>query len=230
VLYVFRTLVDDDIPLNAGCMKPIEVIVPAKSMLNPAHPAAVVAGNVEVSTCVTNAIYGALGIVAGSQPTMNNFTFGDASRQYYETIAGGGGAGLSGPGKDSGFDGCSVVQTHMTNSRMTDPEVLEFRYPVRLERFEIRAGSGGAGRWHGGDGATRALRFLEPMSAAILSNGRTRGGFGMAGGSPGEAGRNEVLRADGRVEVLGHLGEVEMAAGDTFVIRTPGGGGYGPAQ
>ena len=229
VLYVFRTLVDDDIPLNAGCMKPIEVIVPEKSMLNPAQPAAVVAGNVEVSTCVTNAIYGALGIVAGSQPTMNNFTFGDASRQYYETIAGGGGAGLSGRGKDAGFDGCSVVQTHMTNSRMTDPEVLEFRYPVRLERFEIRAGSGGAGRWHGGDGATRALRFLEPMSAAILSNGRASGGFGMAGGAPGEAGRNEVVRADGRVEILGHLGEVEMAAGDTFVIRTPGGGGYGPA-
>jgi len=141
-------------------MKPIEVIVPEKSMLNPAQPAAVVAGNVEVSTCVTNAIYGALGIVAGSQPTMNNFTFGDASRQYYETIAGGGGAGLSGRGKDAGFDGCSVVQTHMTNSRMTDPEVLEFRYPVRLERFEIRAGSGGAGRSR--DGGRRHLRHPHP--------------------------------------------------------------------
>ena len=229
VLYVFRTLVDDDIPLNAGCMKPIEVIVPEGSMLNPRQPAAVVAGNVEVSTCVTNALYGALGILAGSQPTMNNFTFGDGARQYYETIAGGAGAGLSGLGQDAGFDGCSVVQTHMTNSRMTDPEVLEFRYPVRLERFEIRAGSGGAGRWKGGDGATRAVRFLAPMSAAILSNGRTAGGFGVAGGGAGEAGRNEVIRADGRVEPLGHLATVEMQAGDCFVIRTPGGGGYGAA-
>ncbi|UZG44533.1 hydantoinase B/oxoprolinase family protein [Caldimonas thermodepolymerans] len=231
VLYVFRTLVDDDIPLNAGCLKPIEVIVPEGSMLNPRPPAAVVAGNVEVSTCVTNALYGALGVLAGSQPTMNNFTFGNDEYQYYETIAGGSGAGIhigaDGPGLQ-GFDGTSVVQTHMTNSRLTDPEVLEFRYPVRLERFEIRAGSGGAGRFRGGDGGTRVVRFLEPMTASILSNGRSTAAFGLAGGAPGEPGRNYVLRADGSVQALTHIGSVEMGPGDCFVIETPGGGGYGP--
>jgi 5-oxoprolinase (ATP-hydrolysing) len=220
VLYVFRTLVDDDIPLNAGCLKPLEIIVPEGCMLNPKPPAAVVAGNVETSSCVTNALYGALKVMAASQCTMNNFTFGDYRYQYYETIAGGSGAG-------PGFDGTSVVQTHMTNSRLTDPEVLEFRFPVRLDSYEIRAGSGGAGRWRGGDGGVRRVRFLEPMTASILSNGRTRGAFGMAGGEAGAPGENRIERADGRVEILGAIGQSEMAAGDVFVISTPGGGGYG---
>jgi len=220
VLYVFRTLVDDDIPLNAGCLRPLEIIVPAGSLLNPLPPAAVVAGNVETSTAVTNALYGALGVLAASQCTMNNFTFGNGSHQYYETIAGGSGAG-------AGFAGTSMVQTHMTNSRLTDPEVLEMRFPVRLEAFEIRRGSGGAGRWAGGDGGVRRLRFLAPMTASILSNGRTQGAFGMAGGGPGATGKTWVERADGRVEILGHIGQAEMAAGDLFVIETPGGGGYG---
>ncbi|PIM51450.1 5-oxoprolinase [Roseateles chitinivorans] len=220
VLYVFRTLVDDAIPLNAGCLKPIDVIVPEGCMLNPRHPAAVVAGNVETSQCVTNALYGALGVMAAGQCTMNNFTFGDATHQYYETISGGSGAG-------PGFDGTSVVQTHMTNSRLTDPEVLEFRFPVRLDSYAIRQDSAGAGRWHGGQGGERRIRFLTPMTASILSNGRTAGAFGMAGGAPGAVGENRVERADGRVEVLGHIGQVEMAPGDVFVIRTPGGGGYG---
>jgi len=222
VLYVFRTLVDDDIPLNAGCLKPIHVLVPEGCMLNPTPPAAVVAGNVETSSCVTNALYGALGVMAASQCTMNNFTFGNAEHQYYETISGGSGAG-------SGFDGTSVVQTHMTNSRLTDPEVLEFRYPVRLDSYEIRAHSGGAGRWRGGDGGVRRIRFLEPMTASILSNGREHGAFGMAGGRPGAVGINRVERADGRIEALGHSAQVEMAANDVFVIETPAGGGYGTA-
>jgi 5-oxoprolinase (ATP-hydrolysing) len=222
VLYVFRTLVDDDIPLNAGCLKPLEVVVPEGCMLNPAPPAAVVAGNVETSTCVTNALYGALGVMASAQCTMNNFTFGNARYQYYETISGGSGAG-------PGFDGTSVVQTHMTNSRLTDPEVLEFRFPVRLESYEIRAGSGGAGQWRGGDGGVRRLRFLEPMTASILSNGRHHGAFGMDGGGPGATGRNRVERADGGVEALDHIGSVEMNPGDVFVVETPGGGGFGRA-
>lgn len=222
VLYVFRTLVDDDIPLNAGCLKPIRVIVPEGCMLNPTPPAAVVAGNVETSSCVTNALYGALGVMAASQCTMNNFTFGNAQYQYYETISGGSGAG-------PGFDGTSVVQTHMTNSRLTDPEVLEFRYPVRLDSYEIRTQSGGAGRWRGGDGGVRKIRFLQPMTASILSNGRTHGAFGMAGGRPGAVGVNHVERADGRIEALNHSAQTEMAVGDVFVIETPGGGGYGPA-
>jgi 5-oxoprolinase (ATP-hydrolysing) len=220
VLYVFRTLVDDDIPLNAGCLKPLEIIVPEGCMLNPRSPAAVVAGNVETSTCVTNALYGALGVMAAAQCTMNNFTFGNARYQYYETIAGGSGAG-------SGFAGTSVVQTHMTNSRLTDPEVLEYRFPVHLESFEIRRGSGGAGRWMGGDGAERRVRFLEPMTASILSNGRTHGAFGMAGGEAGAVGENHVERADGCIERLRHIAQVEMRAGDAFVVRTPGGGGFG---
>jgi 5-oxoprolinase (ATP-hydrolysing) len=220
VLYVFRTLVDDDIPLNAGCLKPLHVVVPEGCMLNPQSPAAVVAGNVETSTCVTNALYGALGVMAASQCTMNNFTFGDADHQYYETISGGSGAG-------EGFDGSSVVQTHMTNSRLTDPEVLELRFPVRLDSYAIRAGSGGAGRWRGGDGGVRRVRFLQAMTASILSNGRVAGAFGMAGGEAGAPGLNRVERAGGRVETLGHIGSVAMAAGDVFVIETPGGGGYG---
>ncbi|WP_020203690.1 hydantoinase B/oxoprolinase family protein [Cupriavidus sp. WS] len=222
VLYVFRTLVDEDIPLNAGCLKPIKVIVPEGSMLNPRYPASVVSGNVETSSCITNALYGALGVVAASQGTMNNFTFGNERYQYYETISGGSGAG-------NGFDGCDVVQTNMTNSRLTDPEVLEWRFPVRLESYEIRPGSGGAGRWHGGNGGIRRVRFLEPMTASILSNNRLHAPFGMASGAPGATGRNYVVRADGREEALGHVGRCEMAAGDVFVVETPGGGGFGEA-
>ena len=220
VLYVFRTLVNDDIPLNAGCLKPLKVIIPEGSMLNPQPPASVVAGNVETSTCITNALYGALGAMAAGQCTMNNFTFGNARHQYYETISGGTGAGPD-------FDGTSVVQAHMTNSRLTDPEVLEFRFPVRLESYEIRKGSGGAGRHKGGDGGVRRVRFLEPMTASILSNGRLHGAFGMAGGAAGAPGINRVERANGRSEALGHIGSVEMAPGDVFVIETPGGGGFG---
>jgi 5-oxoprolinase (ATP-hydrolysing) len=223
VLYVFRTLVDADIPLNAGCLKPLRVIIPAGSMLNPSYPASVVSGNVETSTCITNALYGALGAMASSQGTMNNFTFGNARYQYYETVAGGSGAG-------PGFGGTDVVQTNMTNSRLTDPEILEFRFPVRLESFAIRAGSGGAGRWRGGNGAVRQLRFLEPMMAAILSNNRIVAPFGMAGGASGALGRNSVRRADGSVEPLAHIGKVQMRAGDVFVIETPGGGGYGTPE
>jgi 5-oxoprolinase (ATP-hydrolysing) len=220
VLYVFRTLVDDEIPLNAGCLKPLRVIIPPGSMLNPRYPASVVSGNVETSTCITNALYGALGVMAAAQGTMNNFTFGNARYQYYETISGGSGAG-------EGFDGTDVVQTNMTNSRLTDPEILEFRFPVRLESYEIRHGSGGAGRWHGGNGGVRKVRFLEPMTAAILSNNRIHAPFGMAGGSPGALGKNRVERADGSALTLAHIGKVEMGAGDVFVIETPGGGGYG---
>ncbi|MFC3147019.1 hydantoinase B/oxoprolinase family protein [Piscinibacterium candidicorallinum] len=222
VLYVFRTLVDDDIPLNAGCLKPLKVIVPPGSMLNPNPPASVVSGNVETSSCVTNALYGALGVMASSQQTMNNFTFGNERYQYYETISGGSGAG-------DGYPGTAVVQTHMTNSRLTDPEVLESRFPVVLESYEIRRGSGGAGRWRGGDGGTRRVRFREAMMASILSNNRIHAPFGMAGGAPGALGANRVERADGRVEVLGHIGSAEMGPGDVFVIETPGGGGYGSA-
>ena len=220
VLYVFRTLVDDDIPLNAGCLKPLEVRIPEGCMLRPRYPAAVVAGNVETSQCITDSLYGALGLLAASQGTMNNFTFGNSRYQYYETVAGGSGAG-------AGFEGADVVQTHMTNSRLTDPEVLEWRYPVRLESFEIRHGSGGRGRWRGGHGAVRRVRFLEPMTAAILSGHRLVRPHGMAGGEPGAAGRNYVMRADGSVTELGPFAQTEMAAGDIFVIESPGGGGYG---
>ena len=230
VLYVFRTLVDDDIPLNAGCLKPIKVIIPPASLLNPNPPASVVAGNVETSSCITNALFGALGVMAASQCTMNNFTWGNAQYQYYETISGGSGAGgpsESGGCASPGFDGTSVVQTHMTNSRMTDPEVLEFRFPVRLESYEIRQGSGGDGQWRGGDGGVRRLRFLEPMTASILSNGRQVPAFGLAGGQAGALGINRVLRVGGAVEELGHIGQTEMEPGDMFEIHTPGGGGFG---
>ncbi len=233
VLYVFRTLVDDEIPLNAGCLKPLKIVIPEGSMLAPRYPAAVVAGNVETSSCITNALYGALGVLASAQGTMNNFTFGNSRYQYYETIAGGSGAGIvdlaAGADSKEGFDGTDVVQTHMTNSRLTDPEVLEFRFPVRLESYAIRHGSGGRGRWRGGSGGTRRVRFLEAMTASILSNNRVIAPFGLAGGEPGEPGRNRVIRADGRVEELPHIGSVEMAPGDVFVIDTPGGGGYGRA-
>jgi 5-oxoprolinase (ATP-hydrolysing) len=220
VLYVFRSLVDDDIPLNAGCLKPLKVIIPEGSMLNPLPPASVVAGNVETSSCITNALYGALGVMASSQPTMNNLTFGNAQYQYYETISGGSGAG-------EGFDGTSVVQTHMTNSRLTDPEVLEFRFPVRLQSYAIREGSGGAGRWHGGNGGIRRIEFLEPMTASILSNARVHPAFGMAGGSAGAVGINRVVRQDGTHQDVPHIAQVDMQAGDVFEIHTPGGGGYG---
>jgi N-methylhydantoinase B/acetone carboxylase, alpha subunit len=200
VLYVFRTLLDEDIPMNAGGLKPLTIVVPEGSMLNPRYPAAVVAGNVETSTCVTNALYGALGIMASSQPTMTNLTFGNARHQYYETISGGSGAGgrFNEAGElIGGFDGTSVVQTHMTNSRLTDPEVLELRFPVRLERYEIRRGSGGAGRWRGGDGGLRTLRFLEPMTVSLLANGWRHPAFGLAGGEAGAPGKGAHLE-DGR--------------------------------
>ena len=232
VLYVFRMLVDDDIPLNAGCLKPIEVVIPEGCMLRPSPPASVVAGNVETSTCITNAIIGALGLMGASQCTVNNFTFGNDRYQYYETISGGSGAG--GLFDDNGqlvggFPGTSVVQTHMTNSRMTDPEVLEWRFPVRLESYEIRSDSGGQGQWNGGNGGVRRLRFLQPMTASILSNGRVRGAFGMAGGGEGATGINRVVRVDGTQEELQHIGSVEMQPGDIFEIHTPGGGGFGAA-
>jgi 5-oxoprolinase (ATP-hydrolysing) len=232
VLYVFRTLVDDDIPLNAGCLKPLEVIIPEGSMLRPRYPAAVVAGNVETSQCITDALYGALGIMASAQGTMNNFTFGNERYQYYETIAGGSGAGATALAPDGtavdGFDGTDVVQTHMTNSRLTDPEVLEWRYPVLLESYAIRRGSGGTGRWRGGDGGTRRIRFLEAMTASILANHRRIAPHGMAGGSPGAAGRNWVERRDGARIDLGPADRADMEPGDVFVIETPGGGGFGP--
>ena len=229
VLYVFRTLVDDDIPLNAGCLKPIKVIIPAGSMLNPDPPASVVAGNVETSTCITNALFGALGVMAAGQCTMNNFTFGNARHQYYETISGGTGAGglFDQSGQlIGGFHGASVVQAHMTNSRLTDPEVLEFRFPVLLESYEIRLESGGKGHWHGGDGGVRRVKFLEPMTASILSNGRVVPSFGLAGGLPGLLGINRVFRRDGQIEDLGHIGQCAMNPGDVFEIQTPGGGGF----
>jgi 5-oxoprolinase (ATP-hydrolysing) len=231
VLYVFRTLVDEEIPLNAGCLKPLEVIIPEGSMLRPRFPAAVVAGNVETSQCITDALYGALGVMAASQGTMNNFTFGNDRHQYYETIAGGSGAGVVGFASDGtptgGFDGTDVVQTHMTNSRLTDPEVLEWRLPVVLESYEIRAGSGGAGRWRGGNGGTRRIRFLEPMTASILAGHRRIPPHGMGGGLPGAAGRNWVERADGACVELAGADRTEVGPGDVFIIETPGGGGYG---
>ena len=223
VLYVFRTLVDEDIPMNAGCLKPIEIVLPDGSMLAPTYPAAVVAGNVEVSQAATNALYGALGALAGAYGTMTNFTFGNDRYQYYETLAGGSGAGPD-------FDGTDVVQCHMTNSRLTDPEVLEFRYPVRVESHAIRRGSGGRGRHRGGDGAVRRVRFLEPMTAAILGNNRLNRPHGLANGEPGQPARNWIERADGSREHFGHLCEVAVQAGDVFVIETPGGGGYGKAE
>ncbi|HTD06024.1 hydantoinase B/oxoprolinase family protein, partial [Undibacterium sp.] len=207
VLYVFRTLIDDEIPLNAGCLKPLKVIIPPGSMLNPHYPAAVVSGNVETSSCITNALYGALGVLASSPGTMNNFTFGNEEHQYYETISGGSGAG-------DGFNGTDVVQTHMTNSRLTDPEILEWRYPVRLESYEISPGSGGKGKWHGGNGGIRKIRFLQDMTASILSNNRIHAPFGMAGGAPGRCGRNSVIRNDGTVEELGFVASTEMQAGE----------------
>jgi 5-oxoprolinase (ATP-hydrolysing) len=221
-LYVFRCLVGDDIPLNDGCLKPLTLVIPPGTFLSPNPGAAVVAGNTEVSQATCNAIFGALGVIACSQATMNNFLFGDATRQYYETICGGTGAG-------PGFNGTSAIQTHMTNTRMTDPEVLELRYPVRQELFGIRRGSGGAGKWTGGDGSVRRIRFLEPMTAVIVSSRRVVAPFGLDGGADGAAGLQWVERADGSREVLTGTDRAELVPGDVFVIETPGGGGYGQA-
>ena len=221
VLYVFRTLVADDIPLNSGCLKPVRVIIPPGCMLAPEFPAAVAAGNVETSQAITGALYAALGVMAEGSGTMNNVTIGNERYQYYETVASGSGAG-------EGFAGTGVVQTHMTNSRLTDPEVLEWRYPVRLERFAIRPGTGGAGRWPGGDGGRREVRFLEPMTVTTLASHRRVPPYGMAGGKPGALGRHWVEHADGSVTPMRGCDSVAVAAGDLFVIETPGGGGYGP--
>ena len=220
VLYVFRTLIDEPIPLNAGCLRPIGIVVPKRSMLDPEFPHAVVAGNVETSQCIVDALYGALGLQAAAQGTMNNFTFGNERYQYYETIGGGSGAG-------DGFDGASGVQTHMTNSRLTDPEVLETRFPVLLREFSLRRGSGGEGAFRGGDGLVRCVEFREAMTAAILSNHRRIAPFGLAGGGPAAKGENRVLRRDGRSETLAATAELAVEAGDRIVIATPGGGGFG---
>ncbi|MBM9510315.1 hydantoinase B/oxoprolinase family protein [Actinacidiphila acididurans] len=220
VLYVFRTLVADDIPLNDGCLRPLHILVPDGSMLAPAFPAAVVAGNVETSQSLIGALYAAMGVQAEGSGTMNNVSFGNERHQYYETVASGSGAGPD-------FDGASVVQTHMTNSRLTDPEVLEFRHPVLVEEFSVRRGSGGAGRWHGGDGAVRRIRFLEPMTVSTLASHRRVPPYGMAGGRPGATGAGRVERADGTVAPLDGDGSVQVGPGDVLVIETPGGGGYG---
>ena len=220
VLYAFRCLVGTDIPLNDGCLVPLNIVIPPGTFLSPLPGAAVVAGNTEVSQAVCNTLLAALGAMACSQATMNNFLFGNARTQYYETICGGGGAGPD-------FAGVSAVQTHMTNTRMTDPEILELRYPVRLEEFSIRRGSGGAGQWAGGDGSLRRIRFLEPMQAVIVASRRSEGPFGMAGGGAGLRGEQWVDRADGTRDVLTGTDSAEMAAGDVFVIATPGGGGWG---
>jgi 5-oxoprolinase (ATP-hydrolysing) len=221
VLYVFRTLVADDIPLNDGCLRPLRIVVPPGTMLSPAYPAAVVAGNVETSQAVTGALFAALGVQAEGTGTMNNVTFGNSRHQYYETVGSGSGAG-------DGFDGVPVVQTHMTNSRLTDPEVLEWRFPVLVDSFSVRRGSGGTGRWRGGDGAVRKLRFREPMTVSTLSGHRRVPPYGMAGGGPGALGRNYVERADGSVTGLGGADSTEVGVDDVLVIETPGGGGYGP--
>jgi len=227
VLYVFRCLVGRSIPLNAGCFDPIDLVVPHGSLLNPEPPAAVVAGNVETSQAVTNALFAALGVMAAAQGTMNNLSFGNDRCQYYETICGGTGAGVLAGGR--GFAGADAVQSHMTNSRLTDPEILEDRFPVRLERFAVRRGSGGRGRWAGGNGVVRRLRFLEPMTVAILSGSRRVAPFGLAGGGPGLVGRNRIERTDGSVESLAGCAQLEVHPGDVLQIETPGGGAYGAA-
>ena len=220
VLYVLRCMVDEDIPMNEGCLRPVTLVIPERSMLSPESPAATVAGNVETSQVITDTLFGALGAMAAAQGTMNNVTFGNDRFQYYETICGGGGAG-------PGFGGASAVHTHMTNSRMTDPEVLEWRFPVRVEEFSIRRGTGGGGAWHGGDGVVRRMRFLEPARASILSDRRKVPPHGLAGGAPGACGRNAVERADGTVEELAGCDTRDMEPGDVLVVETPGGGGYG---
>ena len=223
VLYVFRTLIGRDIPMNEGCLKPLDLIVPDGSMINPKSPAAVISGNTEVSQSIADALYGALGVIAGSQGTMNNFVYGNDVHQNYETICGGTGAG-------DGFDGTSAVHSHMTNTRMTDPEVLETRFPVRVDEFSIRRGSGGAGRWKGGDGIVRRLTFNEAMTVTTLSSHRKIPPQGAQGGEPGACGKNGVIRADGTIEMLEGNAQVELSPGDTFVMKTPGGGGFGQAS
>jgi len=222
VLYVFRSLVESDIPMNAGCLKPLEIVVPKRSLLNPQPPGAVAAGNVETSQAVVDALFGALGVLAASQGTMNNLTFGNERYQYYETICGGAGAGRD-------FDGTSAVHTHMTNSRLTDPEILEARYPVIVEQFGIRRGSGGKGAHRGGDGAVRRIRFREAMTAAILSTRRETAPFGLDGGGDGAKGVTTVIRANGAREILRGQDETSVEAGDAIEIETPGGGGFGTA-
>ncbi|WP_240611099.1 hydantoinase B/oxoprolinase family protein [Oceaniglobus ichthyenteri] len=221
VLYVFRTLVGSNIPMNEGCLKPLNLIVPQGSMINPEYPAAVISGNTEVSQAIADTLYGALGVIAGSQGTMNNFVYGNDTYQNYETICGGTGAG-------DGFNGASAVHSHMTNTRMTDPEVLETRFPVRVEEFSVRTGSGGAGQYAGGDGVIRKLRFLEDMTVTTLTSHRKIPPHGAAGGAPGAVGENSVERADGSVEDLGGNSEIQVQVGDVFVMKTPGGGGFGP--
>ncbi|MBU1663894.1 MAG: hydantoinase B/oxoprolinase family protein, partial [Gammaproteobacteria bacterium] len=220
VLYVFRTLIDSDIPLNAGVLRPLEIRLPPGCLLNPVFPAAVVAGNVETSQNIVDALYGALGALAASQGTMNNFSFGDATHQYYETVCGGCGAG-------PGFAGAGAVHSHMTNSRLTDPEVMELNYPVRVERFAIRRGSGGAGHFPGGAGVERRIRFLSPMRANLLALRRQVGGFGLAGGEAGATGRQWIEHSGGSREEIAGIGKFELQPGDVFVLETPGGGGYG---
>jgi 5-oxoprolinase (ATP-hydrolysing) len=220
VLYVFRVMVDDAIPLNAGCLRPIRIVIPKGSMLSPQYPAAVVAGNVETSQAVTNCLFGALGALAAAQGTMNNLNFGNARYQYYETICSGSPAG-------PGFPGTDAVHTHMTNTRLTDPEVLEFRYPVVLEDFHIRKGSGGRGKWHAGDGIRRTIRFLEKMECTILSGHRRVRPFGLAGGEPGHVGENWVRRQDGRLERLQGCDATAIDANEAIIIQTPTAGGYG---
>jgi 5-oxoprolinase (ATP-hydrolysing) len=223
VLYVFRVMVEDKIPMNAGCLRPIRIVIPDGTMLTPSWPAAVVAGNVEVSQAVTNCLFGALGALAAAQGTMNNVNFGNDRYQYYETICSGAPAG-------EGFDGVDGIHTHMTNSRLTDPEILEWRFPVVLEDFHIRAGSGGKGRWHAGNGTSRTIRFLERMDCALLTGHRRIRPFGLAGGEPGETGRNSVRRNDGRIEELKGCDQTVLDAGEAVTIQTPTGGGYGPPQ
>jgi 5-oxoprolinase (ATP-hydrolysing) len=223
VLYVFRVMVEGNIPMNAGCLRPIRIVIPKGSMLSPQYPAAVVAGNVEVSQAVTNCLFGALEALSASQGTMNNLTFGNDLYQYYETICSGSPAG-------PGFHGTDGVHVHMTNSRLTDPEVLEFRYPVLLENFHIRKGSGGRGRWNAGDGTSRTIRFLEPMECALLTSHRRVRPFGIGGGEPGEVGRNSVRRADGRIELLGGCDQTLLGAGEAITVVTPTGGGYGKPE
>ncbi len=220
VLYVFRCLVDDDIPLNEGCLKPLKVIIPPRSIISPEYPAAVIAGNTEVSQCVTDCLFGALGVLASSQGTVNNFVWGNEKQQNYETICGGTGAGPDHPG-------CSAVHSHMTNTKLTDPEVLEWRFPVRVERFSILRGSGGKGLFDGGSGVRREVTFLEPMKVTLLTSHRHTDPYGLAGGGAGRRGRNSVRRADGRIDELRGNDETDMQPGDTFIMETPGGGGYG---
>ena len=220
VLYVFRTLVGTDIPMNEGCLKPLTLIVPAGSMINPDSPAAVISGNTEVSQAIADTLYGALGVIAGSQGTMNNFVYGNDNYQNYETICGGTGAG-------DGFHGTSAVHSNMTNTRMTDPEVLETRFPVSLDEFSIRTGSGGGGEFQGGDGIIRRLRFLEPTTVTVLSSHLKVPPHGAKGGSSGQIGENSILRANGEKEVLDGNDEAEMMFNDVFVLKSPGGGGFG---